>query len=271
MTEYRKLVIILHESSTNASEVAARLQAFATRRRIDATTLGAGENLPGDTDLVVSIGGDGTLLRAVSLAHPVGVPAIGVNLGTVGYLADVSPNEIEEMLDALASGKVRKFNRMTLTAKMPDGTRFDAINDIVLEKVISQRLVQLAVAINDTPFVTFRADGLIVATPLGSTAYSLSAGGPILDPKLAALILTPVAPHRLLSRSIVLDPDAIVKFTVGRDRPVRVNLDGREAGVIGSGECVTVTRGNRPAHFLSVSADIPFPQRVQHQFGLEHD
>ena len=159
---------------------------------------------------------------------------------------------------------------MTLTAELPGGERHDAINDVVLEKVMTQRVVQMTVEINDQHFATYRADGLIVATPLGSTAYSLSAGGPILDPELDALILTPVAPHSLLSRSIVLAPDAVLKFTVSMDRSVRINLDGREAGIVSGGDSVSVVRGQRPVRFLSVFGGLPFPQGVRRQFGLDH-
>ncbi len=134
---------------------------------------------------------------------------------------------------------------------------------------MSQRLVQIDVAINDHYFTSYRADGLIVATPLGSTAYSLSAGGPVLDPTLDALILTPVAPHSLLSRSIVLAPDARLRLTVVLDRDVRVNLDGREAVVLGEGDSIVVTRGERPIRFLSLG-EHPFPQAVRRQFGLDH-
>ena len=270
MSDFRSLAIVIHESMPDAAKVAVEIDALATARGIEVTVLAEEAALPENADLVVGVGGDGTLLRAVSLAHPADVPVIGVNLGTVGYLADVEPDRIEEVVDALVGNHVMERHRMTVTAELPGGERFDAINDVVLEKVMSQRVVQVRVDINDKHFTTFRADGLIVATPLGSTAYSLSAGGPILDPQLDALILTPVAPHSLLSRSIVLAPDAVLKFTVAIDRPVRVNLDGREAGVVAGGGSVTVVRGARPVRFLSLFGGLPFPQGVRRQFGLDH-
>ncbi len=270
MPEYRSLAIVVHESKGAAVGVAERIADRAASLDVNVAVLAPGETMPTDADVVVGVGGDGTLLQAVSLAHPADLPVIGVNLGTVGYLTDVEPEDIDQMVDALAAGDVMELQRMTLTATLPDGSSFDAINDVVLEKVMSQRVVQLDVEINDNHFTTYRADGLIVATPLGSTAYSLSAGGPILDPELDALILTPVAPHSLMSRSIVLAPDAVLRFTVTIDRAISVNLDGREVGVVAGGEHVTVVRGRRSVRFLSLSGGLPFPQGVRRQFGLDH-
>lgn len=270
MPEYRSLAIVVHESKGAAGEVAERIVHRATAFDLSAAVLAPAGALPADADVVVGVGGDGTLLQAVSIAHPADLPVIGVNLGTVGYLTDVEPEDLDEMVDALAAGRVMELERMTLTAQLPDGSSFDAINDVVLEKVMSQRVVQLDVEINGNHFTTYRADGLIVATPLGSTAYSLSAGGPILAPELDALILTPVAPHSLMSRSIVLAPDAVLRFTVTIDRAISVNLDGRVAGVVSGGEAVTVVRGAQSVRFLSLSGGVPFPQGVRRQFGLDH-
>jgi NAD+ kinase len=220
-------------------------------------------------DVIVGIGGDGTLLRAAHLAHDLAVPVVGINLGTVGYLTEVEPELIRTMLDRLVAGELDTNRRMTLAATLPDGKVVHAINDIVMEKVISQRLVQISVAVNEEFFTTFRADGLLVATPLGSTAYSLSAGGPVVDPDLDALIMTPVAPHSLMSRTTIFTPDTRLTFTVATGREVRVNFDGRTAGVLRRGESVLVSAGARPVRFLSVGT-YPFPQAVRHQFGLDH-
>ncbi len=270
MREYRSFAVVVHESIPEATVVAERIQEVAAAFDVAVATLTPNGPLPDEADVVVGVGGDGTLLQSVALAHPAGLPVIGVNLGTVGYLTDVEPEGVAAMVEALAKGEVREETRMSLTARMPDGSSFDAINDVVLEKVVSQRVVEMTVEINDHHFATYRADGLIVATPLGSTAYSLSAGGPVLDPSLDALILTPVAPHSLLSRSVVLAPDAVLHFTVTADRPVRVNLDGHEAGVVGLGDQVIVERGQRPMRFLALTGGLPFPQGVRRQFGIDH-
>jgi NAD+ kinase len=270
MAEYRSLAVVVRGASREAAATADLIARLGVERGMDAHVVPVGEPLPEGTDVVVGVGGDGTLLQAVSVAHPIDLPVIGVNLGTVGYLTDVEPEQVEEMVDAIAAGRVQEYHRMTVTARLEDGREFDGINDVVLEKVVSQRVVHISVEINERHFTTYRADGLIVATPLGSTAYSLSAGGPVLDPALEALILTPVAPHSLLSRSVVLAPDAVLRFVVSLDRPVRVNLDGREAAVVEAGDVVTVFRGTHPVRFLSLSGGQPFPQGVRRQFGLDH-
>jgi NAD+ kinase len=220
-------------------------------------------------DLIVGIGGDGTLLRGAQLAHQLDVPVIGINLGTVGYLTEVEPENIGGMLRQLAEGDLGEQTRMAVAAVLPDGTVMRGINDVVMEKVQSQRLVQISVEVNGEFFTTFRSDGIIVATPLGSTAYSLSAGGPVVDPDLDVLILTPVAPHSLMSRPTVFTPETTLRFTVATERQVRVNLDGRVGTVLDEGESVEVRAGGRPVRFLTMGTH-RFPQAVRHQFGLDH-
>ena len=220
-------------------------------------------------DLIVGIGGDGTLMRAAHTAHELRVPVIGINLGTVGYLTEVEPGNVDEMLRRLAIGDLGTHRRMTVAAELPDGSVLHGINDVVMEKVHSQRLVQISVEVNDEFFTTFRSDGLIIATPLGSTAYSLSAGGPIVDPDLNVLIMTPVAPHSLMSRPTVFTPKTRLRFTVATERQVRVNLDGHVGGVLEEGESVVVRAGERGVDFLTPGIH-PFPQAVRHQFGLDH-
>jgi NAD+ kinase len=222
-----------------------------------------------DLDLIVGIGGDGTLMRAAHIAHELGVPVIGINLGTVGYLTEVEPENVDEMLRRLAEGELGTQTRMTVAAELPDGSVLHGINDVVMEKVISQRLVQISIDVNEEFYTTFRADGLIIATPLGSTAYSLSAGGPIVAPALDALIMTPVAPHSLLNRPTVFTPQTRLRFTVATERQVRVNLDGHVGGVLEEGESVVVRAGERGVEFLTMGIH-PFPQAVRHQFGLDH-
>ncbi len=260
--------MVVHETKESARAVATRLEQAARVRGIVALEAGP-TGFPQEVSVVVGIGGDGTLLRAAGLAFGGDIPVIGVSLGKVGYLTDVAPDAIELLLDRLVAGSLEVNRRMTVAAIAPDGRTFVGINDVVLEKVMTQRVVEIGVEINARYFTTYRSDGIIVATPLGSTAYSLSAGGPVVDPELDALIMTPVAPHSLLSRSIMLSPDAVVKLTVAGERPVRVNLDGREAFGLEEGEVATIARGARPVRFLSLGCH-PFPQAVRHQFGLDH-
>jgi NAD+ kinase len=267
MRTFERISLVLHESRRAAQEVANQVVESAAARGLE--VLGNEGPPAAGTDLIIGIGGDGTLLTAAAFALAGGVPVVGINLGNVGYLAEVEPDDIDHMLDALVSGTLEVHERMTVKAELEDGRVWQGINDVVLEKVMSQRLIQLGVHINGQFFTTYRSDGIIVATPLGSTAYSLSAGGPVLDPRLGALILTPVAPHSLLARSMVLAPDATVMCRVELDRQVRLNVDGRAATVLDPGAEVTITRGPESIEFLSL-AHRPFPQMVRYQFGLDH-
>jgi len=253
----------------DVTEVVARFAAAAADLGFETLDALDADSHDADLDLIVGIGGDGTLLRAAHIAHERIVPVIGINLGTVGYLTEVEPESIGVMLRRLADADLGRHTRMTVAAEMPDGTTLHGINDVVMEKVASQRLVQISVEVNDEFFTTFRSDGLIVATPLGSTAYSLSAGGPIVDPDLDVLIMTPVAPHSLMSRPAVFTPATSLRFTVATERRVRVNLDGHAGPVLEQGESVVVRAGERGVEFLAMGIH-PFPQAVRHQFGLDH-
>lgn len=264
----QRIGTVVLNGSPEVAEVVARFAAEAAEVGIaTCDALAAGDDAK--PDVIVGIGGDGTLLRAAHLAHELMVPVVGINLGTVGYLTEVEPDLIGKMLERMVAGDLGTNRRMTVAATMPDGKVVHGINDIVMEKVTSQRLVQITVAVNDEFFTTFRSDALLVATPLGSTAYSLSAGGPVVDPDLDALLMTPVAPHSLMSRTTVFTPGTRLTFTVATGREVRVNFDGRTAGLLGHGESVLITAGARPVRFLTMGAH-PFPQAVRHQFGLDH-
>jgi NAD+ kinase len=259
---------LVHDTRPEAEALAVDATKAAGDRGLVATRWEPGGSLH-EVDALVGIGGDGTLLQAASLAVEADLPVVGINLGSVGYLADIEPQSLEPMLDGLVAGTLEASRRMTVAVETEDGRIWHGINDVVLDKVVSRRLVQISVEISGRYFTSYRADAIIVATPLGSTAYSLSAGGPVLDPALEALILTPVAPHSLLSRSIVLAPSAEVRCTVALDRAVRISVDGRDAATLGDGDRVTIRRGEPCVTFLSLGAH-PFPQAVRAQFGLDH-
>ncbi len=271
MSERPSVVLgfVVHEDRDAANSVAEKLAAQAAGRGWATVRLAPDEQLPEVLDLLIGIGGDGTLLSAAALALDGNLPVVGVNLGRVGYLAEIEPEMVDAMLDGIAARSLEETTRMTIEVTAEDGRRWVGVNEVVVEKLESRRLVQIKVEIDDRYFTTYRADGIITATPLGSTAYSLSAGGPVIDPALDALIVTPVAPHSLLSRSIVLSPETAIRYTVELERPVRVNVDGREAAEFESGEAVTVAAGPRRIRFLSLGAH-PFPQAVRYQFGLDH-
>ncbi|MEX2279411.1 MAG: NAD(+)/NADH kinase [Acidimicrobiia bacterium] len=222
----------------------------------------------GPVDLVVAIGGDGTVLEAAHAAVARDVPIMGVNLGTIGFLAEAEPDELDETLAALVEGRFRIENRNTIEVTLPDGTRGLGVNDVVVEKIDSQRLVVLDVEVDGEKFLRHRADGLVVATSTGSTAYSFSAGGPLMDPRVDGILVTPVAPHSLFDRSLVIPSDSIVTITVADDRAVRVSADGRELGSMQEGDRAVIGPGPTPARFVRMRRE-GFPGRITRKFRLE--
>lgn len=217
-------------------------------------------------DMVVAVGGDGTMLSAVATAVELDVPVIGFNLGTIGFLTVADPANMADVVGRLGTGDFGVENRMTVAATVGDRTVL-GVNDVVIEKVDSQRLIELNVTIGSVDFVNYRADGLIVATPTGSTAYSFSAGGPLVSPGLDAFVLTPVAAHSLFSRSVVIEPDQEILVRVTRDRAVKVSVDKTDLGQIGTGDTVIIRQGSRPAQFVTL--DPPsFAGLVKSKFDL---
>jgi NAD+ kinase len=182
-------------------------------------------------DLLIAMGGDGTMLRATRMAASSGLPIAGVNFGTLGFLAEFQPAEIREHFPALLAGEYWLEERLKLHSEVwRDGQRIaahEALNDVVVSRGCRCKMIQVQVAIDGEPFTTYAADGVIVATPTGSTAYSLSAGGPILHPQLRNLILTPIAPHLILPRSWVLAPQACVTMGLVSQDEAGVTIDGQ--------------------------------------------
>lgn len=182
-------------------------------------------------DLVLSFGGDGTLLRSAHLTGPNDTPLLGVNIGRLGFLADIEIEQIHDALDALEAGNYQVQERLALQAQLDSHSAFDtewALNEFVLDRSGAAGLIEIEVIVNGTPLNTYWADGLIISTPTGSTAYSLSTGGPIIAPGVEAVILTPIAPHTLTVRPIVLPADATITCRVlQNDQPYVFAADGR--------------------------------------------
>jgi NAD+ kinase len=221
----------------------------------------------GDPEMVIAVGGDGTVLAAVQRALPYDLPILGFNLGTLGFLAEAEQEDLDLVITALRSGAYTVTPRLTLEAALEGGRASTGVNDVVVEKIESQRLVNLAVDIDGEPFFTYRADGLVVATPTGSTAYSLSAGGPLVSPEVETILLTPVAAHSLFARTMLLRPQSVLVIRVVGDRPVRVSVDGVETGTLADGGSVTIRRSTRPVLFVSLGRS-SFPATISRKFRL---
>ena len=228
----------------------------ADAERIGRPDLGASwEEFPVGLDLVVSMGGDGTMLRAADLAVLEHVPVLGANLGTLGYLTEVDSDGVKMALKRFLSGAYHVEERMRLgiLVERSDGSTesLGALNELVVEKSEPGHTVRLDVELDGALFTTWVADGLILATPTGSTAYSFSVGGPIVDPVHRSVIMAPVAPHMLFDRSMVLRPDCEVRVTVRGDRNGGVSVDGRSVRSLEPGESLVCTAAERASLFVT--------------------
>jgi NAD+ kinase len=196
---------------------------------------------------------------------------LGVNVGQMGYLTEVEPSEFDGALARLVAGDYEVAERMVLEITVesagPARGRWFALNEAVLEKQHVGRLAQVDVEINGSYFTSYAADGVIVATPTGSTAYSFSARGPIVSPRHRCLLLTPVSPHMLFDRALVLAPEETLRFTVRDDRTVVLTADGREVGQLAAGDSVSCTGGSRSARIVTFGPR-DFHQILKAKFGL---
>jgi NAD+ kinase len=187
--------------------------------------------LPSQVDLVVVLGGDGTLLSMARAVGDLGVPLLGVNLGGLGFLTATTLDEMLPALEAVLAGRMAVDERMMLTVRVIRGGQrlceYGALNDVVITKSAMSRIIDLAVSIEGQHATAYRADGLIISTPTGSTAYGLSAGGPILFPTMDALVLTPICSHTLTNRPIVIPGSLRVEVTLLADQEVMATMDGQ--------------------------------------------
>ena len=255
--------------------------------------------------LIVTIGGDGTFLRGVRIAAQDDVPVLGVNVGRVGFLTEVQPVDLVAALDAVWAGDASMDERLMLTIRasrpldipvhmqallrygrgpllpppphretsLPEpgaGVALDvvALNDVVFEKLARDRQASLGVYLDETLFASYSADALIVGTPTGSTAYNFAAGGPVLSPRLRALMFTPVAPHMIFNRSMVLSAEEAVTVRVlEQSGQVAVSVDGQLRGVLDPGDWITVLSADRPARLVRLGRE-HFYARLRHRFSL---
>jgi NAD+ kinase len=206
------------------------------------------------TEILVTLGGDGTILRAARMSLEHAVPIAGVNFGRLGFLAEYQPDQILQCLTDLVEGNFWLEDRRMLRAELVRGSevfgRYDALNDVVIGRGTVARVVRMRVVIDNTQPIQHVADGIIVATPTGSTAYTVSAGGPIADPRVRAMIVTPIAPHLSLLGSIIVPDSAIIEIFVESDYPALVSMDGQVELSIESRDCVRVFTSERVCRFV---------------------
>jgi NAD+ kinase len=311
----RRIGLVVHEGRAAAIDAAHVVREWAASRGIPLTQLdvwsadaqrrsAADEAAAGGhPDLVVTIGGDGTLLRGVRIAVRDGAPVLGVSVGRVGFLTEIQPVEVGAALDAYASGHTTIETRMLIgmrasrplsippgieallrygrgpllppPATRPDGAARDgyaldvtAMNDVVFEKLARDRQADLGVYLDGRLFESYSADAVIVGSPTGSTAYSFAAGGPVLSPRLRALIFTPVAPHMVFNRSLVVSGDERVGVRVlDSSGPVVVSVDGQLRGVVDPGDWIDVHVAPQSARLVRLRPP-RFYDRLRQRFTL---
>ncbi len=216
----------------------AGLDVLATRDLADELNVRAvdADALPGDADLIIAVGGDGTMLHAASITNGMDVPLLGVNRGRLGFLTDVSPDEMLQSLDQILGGNYSRESRLrlaaTLVSRSGEKRTALALNDIVLQRRDTGRMLDFETRIADRYVNTYMGDGLIVATPTGSTAYALSCGGPIIEPRLDAIVVVPICPHTLSVRPIVIPANQEIEVTLleREDTSAEISVDGHSMG-----------------------------------------
>lgn len=278
---------MLHHGRTEAGALAGQIARWLAERGhevrlsaeeaaiagLDEHAAPSDELVPG-LDVAISLGGDGTMLRTVDLVADGEVPVIGVNLGNLGYLTEIEPAQVLPALERFLSGSydVQERMRMVVRVDAPSSAElgsssYPALNEAVLSKTPTGQIVRVLVSVDGERFTTYHTDGIIIATPTGSTAYAWSAGGPIMSPDHTALLLTPVAPHMLFDRSLVLPPTSTVRLEVVADRPASLSVDGRSLGLLEEGDAIECTAAAYPARLVRFEPR-SFLEILKAKFGL---
>jgi len=255
----KKIGIIANIEKEKSAECILRLKEWMLNKKLEvfleretAGKLGEsagfeGRYLAGLADIIVVLGGDGTLLRAARSVREFDVPILGINLGTFGFLTEVNLNEMFSALEIILNGDYRTEKRMMLDVAVHRnrervGER-TVLNDIVINRGNLSRIIDLKTFVNDRHLTTFKSDGLILSTPTGSTAYCLSAGGPIVFPDLNSIIVTPICPHTLTNRPVILPENAIVKVVLWtKEKGATLTMDGQDSFTLRSGDTVTINK-----------------------------
>jgi len=268
------ILLVVHPERPAAWQLASTTRQWWERQGrvvIEVRRAEAGVSFTGSEDLefAISLGGDGTMLRTVDLVLAAGVPVLGVNLGRMGYLTAVEPSGIEPAFERMLVGDYLVEERMALEVELTGSAPglYTALNDAIVERTEPGHTVHVAVDISGRPFLTYLADGILVSTPTGSTAHNLSARGPVISPLLRAMVLTPVSPHMLFDRSLVLEPSEEVRLTVVDDSDAAAVIDGARVVKLRLGDSVVCRPAANPARLISFGVR-DFHAKLRHRFGL---
>ncbi|HEY6747644.1 MAG TPA: NAD kinase [Mycobacteriales bacterium] len=238
----------------------------------DVKTVPPDETAAAGCEVVLVLGGDGTFLRAAELARPCRVPLVGVNLGRVGFLAETEPEALPDTVRHIVERSYRVEERLTLDVEVSVGGEVVAtdwaLNEASVEKTKRERMLEVILEIDDRPLTSFGCDGVVCASPTGSTAYAFSSGGPVVWPEVQALLVVPNAAHALFARPLVISPDSMVSITIadaGHDGIL--GCDGRRTTPVPAGARVEVRRGRHPV-LIARTHGLPFTERLVAKFGL---
>jgi len=266
----KKVGILYHPVIETAYTLARKLQDFLSSSGVSVWLCSAWEEEKararvGNTDLILTTGGDGTILHAAHLELPDQIPITGVNLGKLGFMTELSADEAVDKLPALLAGDGWIDERAMLEAELsstdqePESSRtFYALNDVVVARGAIARIVYLEASIDGEPLTTYKADGVIVATATGSTGYSLAAAGPILHPQAKEFLLLPILPHLSSAYTLVLPSTAVVKLRISTNYQATLSIDGHINLSLSTGDVVTIKRSSNRARFLRVHPETSF-------------
>jgi NAD+ kinase len=275
----KRVGFVVHPDREPAVWAADRLSGWLEERGVEARRLTEDVKVGSEAatiftdglDLIVSVGGDGTFLRAAHLSRPVGCPILGIKVGRLGFLTEIEPDHAPAILQRFLDGAAVIEDRLAVLAE-PSGTAsFEpqwALNEMMVEKRARHRIIHLALFVDDVYVTTFSADGVIVATPTGSTAYSFSAGGPIVTPTIECILVTPVAAHMVFDRSLVLSADEHVTLEVVGEEDGLLSADGRESLELPVGAAVRIGRARTSARVVRPSDMPDFHAIVREKFDL---
>mgnify|MGYP000539104738 FL=1 len=232
------------------------------KERISTDTDDIPADIPRDVDCMIVLGGDGTVLQAARETKKLHIPIIGVNLGTLGYMTEIEPANLKESLDRLIAGDYEQESRMMLNGKayLSDGRTEEgwALNDIVITRSGSLQIIQFNIYVNGQFLNDYKADGMIVTTPTGSTGYNLSAGGPLVEPRAKLIVLTPICPHSLNQRSIILSPEDVIEIEIpqgreGRIQTVEASFDGTHVIPLETGDRIRIVQSEKITEFIQLN------------------
>ena len=223
-----------------------------------------------DTDLIVTVGGDGTILRGMHTASLYGIPVLGVNMGRVGFMSEIEADDALDGLEWYLEGNGRIDERVMLKATSSDNEEdaLHALNDVTVHRGADLRVIEVQAVVDDIELSTYRGDGLIVATPTGSTGYTLQLGGPVIDPNSHVFLMKPIAVHMSQFGGVVLDSNSKLQLTLNTTADATLTIDGYMSRIMRDGDTVLISRSDRRARFLRKGSQSAFWEGLSHRLGM---